>query len=139
MLTAVPTFRARPAATIRLILSCRERSRHEARHDRIQGRHNMGANLNVTYQEMSDAAKRLRDGQQQIESQLESLKKLVDSLVNGGYVTDSSSKAFETSYTEFNEGARKTIQGLDGMGQYLDKAAQTFQQADQDLASALKG
>jgi WXG100 family type VII secretion target len=105
----------------------------------IQERHNMGANLNVTYQEMSDAAKRLRDGQQQIESQLEALKKLVDSLVNGGYVTDSSSKAFESSYTEFNEGARKTIRGLEGMGMYLDKAAQTFQQADQDLASALKG
>jgi len=25
------------------------------------------------------------------------------------------------------------------MGMYLDKAAQTFQQADQDLAAALKG
>jgi WXG100 family type VII secretion target len=106
---------------------------------KFRKRHSMGANLNVTYQEMSDAAKRLRDGQQQIESQLEALKKLVDSLVNGGYVTDSSSKAFESSYTEFNEGARKTIQGLEGMGMYLDKAAQTFQQADQDLASALKG
>ena len=99
----------------------------------------MGANLNVTYQEMSDAAKRLRDGQSQIESQLEALKKLVDSLVSGGYVTDSSSKAFDTSYSEFNDGARKTIEGLDGMGQYLDKAAQTFQQADEQLASALKG
>jgi WXG100 family type VII secretion target len=99
----------------------------------------MGANLNVTYQEMSDAATRLRDGQQQIESQLEALKRLVDSLVNGGYVTDSSSKAFDTSYTEFNEGARRTIQGLDGMGRYLDRAAQTFQAADEQLASALKG
>ncbi len=99
----------------------------------------MGANLSVTYHEMSAAATRLRDGQQQIESQLQGLKKLVDSLVNGGYVTDSSSKAFETSYSEFNDGAGKTIEGLDGMGRYLDKAAQTFQQADQDLASALHG
>jgi WXG100 family type VII secretion target len=99
----------------------------------------MGANLNVTYHEMSDAATRLRDGQQQIESQLQSLKRLVDSLVNGGYVTDSSSKAFDTSYTEFNDGARRTIEGLDGMGRYLDKAAQTFAQADQDLAVALQG
>jgi WXG100 family type VII secretion target len=99
----------------------------------------MGANLNVTYHEMSDAATRLRDGQQQIESQLQALKKLVDSLVNGGYVTDSSSKAFDASYSEFNEGARRTIQGLDGMGHYLDRAAQTFQQADEQLASALRG
>jgi WXG100 family type VII secretion target len=99
----------------------------------------MGANLNVTYHDMSDAATRLRDGQQQIESQLQALKNLIDSLVNGGYVTDSSSRAFDTSYTEFNEGARRTIQGLDGMGSYLDRAAQTFQEADERLASALKG
>jgi WXG100 family type VII secretion target len=96
----------------------------------------MGANLNVTYHEMSDAATRLRDGQQQIEERLQAL---VDSLVNGGYVTDSSSKAFDASYSEFNEGARRTIAGLEGMGHYLDRAAQTFQQADQDLASALRG
>jgi len=99
----------------------------------------MGANLNVTYYEMSDAATRLRDGQQQIDAQLQALKSLVDSLVSGGYVTDSSSKAFDASYSEFNEGARRTIAGLEGMGMYLDRAAQTFQQADQDLAAALKG
>jgi WXG100 family type VII secretion target len=99
----------------------------------------MGANLSVTYHEMSAAAARLRDGQQQIETQLEGLKRLVDSLVNGGYVTDSSSKAFDASYSEFNDGARRTIEGLDGMGHYLDQAAQTFQQADQQLASALQG
>jgi WXG100 family type VII secretion target len=115
------------------------RSRRATSVDRPKEGTTMGANLNVTYHEMSDAATRLRDGQQQIESQLEALKKLVDSLVNGGYVTDSSSKAFDTSYTEFNDGARKTIQGLDGMGRYLDRAAQTFQAADEQLASALKG
>jgi WXG100 family type VII secretion target len=99
----------------------------------------MGANLSVTYHEMSDAATRLRDGQQQIEERLQALKALVDSLVSGGYVTDTSSKAFDASYSEFNDGARHTIAGLDGMGHYLDRAAQTFQQADQDLASALRG
>jgi WXG100 family type VII secretion target len=99
----------------------------------------MGANLTVTYHEMSDAARRLRDGQQQIEAQLQALKSLVDSLVSGGYVTDSSSKAFDGAYSEFNEGARRTIAGLEGMGHYLDRAAQTFQQADQDLAAALHG
>ena len=99
----------------------------------------MGANLNVTYHEMSDAATRLRDGQQQIESQLQALKALVDALVHGGYVTDSSSKAFDASYAEFNDGARRTIEGIDGMGRYLDRAAATFQDADQQLAAALSG
>lgn len=97
----------------------------------------MAQNVSVTYQEMEDAAKRLRDGQTEIEGKLEELKKLVDSLVNGGYVTDASSKAFDTSYGEFNDGTRKTIEGLSGMGEYLTQAAKTFREADEQLAQAL--
>ena len=39
-------------------------------------------------------------------------------------MTDSSSKQFEAAYTEFNTGATKMIQGLTGMGQYLDSRRQ---------------
>lgn len=96
------------------------------------------ANVNVTYEEMRAAGKQLEAGQAEIEGKLEELKKLIDGLVAGGYVTDSSSKAFETSYTEFNTGAKNVIQGLEGMSKYLDSAATTFETADKELASALK-
>ncbi|NLT55713.1 MAG: WXG100 family type VII secretion target [Actinomycetales bacterium] len=95
------------------------------------------ANLNVTYDDMRDAAKNLRNGQGDIEGRLGELKALVDSLVNGGYVTDSSSKAFDTSYTEFNDGMRKTVEGLDGMAQYLEQAAQALSDTDEQLAKSL--
>ncbi|MDQ1577249.1 MAG: hypothetical protein QOH55_2399 [Microbacteriaceae bacterium] len=95
-------------------------------------------NLNVTYQDMRDAANRLTNGEQEINTQLGQLKSLVDSLVSGGYVTDQSSVAFETSYNEFNDGATKTIAGLEGMSSYLNKAADALQQTDTDLANALK-
>jgi WXG100 family type VII secretion target len=97
------------------------------------------ANVNVTYAEMQSAANQLRSGEQQIESDLAKLKKLIDNLVASGYVTDNSSKQFETSYTEFNTGATKMIQGLNGMGQFLDAAAKAFHETDTQLASALKG
>ena len=97
------------------------------------------ANVNVTYAEMQSAANQLRAGESQIEGDLAKLKKLVDNLVAGGYVTDTSSKQFEASYTEFNTGATKMIQGLNGMGQYLDSAAKAFHETDAQLASALKG
>jgi WXG100 family type VII secretion target len=87
---------------------------------------------------MQAAAKQLQSGEAQIESDLGRLKKLVDNLVAGGYVTDSSSKQFEASYTEFNTGATKMIQGLNGMGQYLDAAAKAFGETDTQLAHALK-
>ncbi|MFI1096255.1 WXG100 family type VII secretion target [Streptomyces sp. NPDC020917] len=97
------------------------------------------ANVNVTYQDMRDAAGKLRTGQHEITEKLHALQKFVQDLVNGGYVTDRSSKQFETSYNEFNTGATKTIEGLDGMAKFLESAADAFQQADEQLAKGLGG
>ncbi len=96
------------------------------------------ANVNVTYGEMQAAGDRLKAGREEIEGNLTALQRLVADLVAGGYVTDSSSKAFQSSYDEFTEGAKQTIEGLNGMADYLKKAADTFQDADTQLAGALK-
>jgi WXG100 family type VII secretion target len=95
-------------------------------------------NLNVTYADMQSAANQLKAGEQQIEGDLARLKQLIDNLVASGYVTDSSSRQFDAAYAEFNIGATKMIQGLTGMGQYLDTAARTFQETDAQLAASLK-
>jgi WXG100 family type VII secretion target len=95
------------------------------------------ANVNVTYEEMRAAGKQLQAGKADIESRLSQMKSQVDQLVAGGYVTDVSSKQFQASYEEFNNGARQTIQGLEGMSQYLNTAADTFQQTDQQLSQQL--
>jgi WXG100 family type VII secretion target len=95
-------------------------------------------NLNVTYAEMQSAASQLQAGEQQLEADLARLKRLVDNLVASGYVTDSSSRQFDAAYTEFNSGATKMIQGLNGMGQYLNAAAKAFAETDTQLAAALK-
>jgi WXG100 family type VII secretion target len=94
-------------------------------------------NLKVTYQDMTDAANKLTNGKRDIETKLHELKTLVDHLVNDGYVTDKSSKAFNDAYTEFNDGVTKTIDGLDGMSDYLNKAAQALQDTDDQLAGAI--
>lgn len=96
------------------------------------------ANVNVTYADMQSAANQLRSGEQQIQADLAKLKKLIDNLVASGYVTDTSSKQFDVSYTQFNTGATKMIEGLNGMGQYLDAAAKAFHETDTQLANALK-
>jgi WXG100 family type VII secretion target len=95
------------------------------------------SNLNVTYEEMHGAAAKLKAGRAEIEGQLSKLKSMIDGLVNGGYVTDKSSKAFQSSYEEFNTGVNKTIEGLDGMGEYLTQAAKALSDTDEQLAAAL--
>ncbi|MCA0144343.1 WXG100 family type VII secretion target [Blastococcus sp. LR1] len=95
------------------------------------------ANVNVTYQQMEEAAGRLTNGRTEIDGMLGQLQSLVEQLVADGYVTDSSSQAFRSSYEEFTLGAKKTIEGLDGMASYLNQAAATFRDADAQLSSAL--
>lgn len=95
------------------------------------------ANVNVTYDQMQEAATKLTNGQQEITNQLHQLQNYVNNLVHNGYVTDRSSKAFEQSYSEFNKGAQQTIEGLTGMAKFLQQAADAFRQADESLAHGI--
>lgn len=97
----------------------------------------MAANVNVTYQEMHTAAADLRRGKTDITDDLALLKAKVDDLVRNGYVTDASSKQFDTSYTDFDTGVKKVLEGLEGMATYLDRAATTFEEADTSLSGQL--
>ena len=51
--------------------------------------------VNVTYEQMENAAQRLSAGHEEITSQSTSLKSMVDDLVTSGFTTDVASKAFE--------------------------------------------
>lgn len=97
----------------------------------------MSANLHVSYEQMNSAASRIDMGQGEIEANLENLRKLVQQLVADGFTTTSASGAFDAAYAEFNAGAVKTIQGLNGMSGFLKQAAQTLESTDRDLASRL--
>jgi WXG100 family type VII secretion target len=94
--------------------------------------------MNITYAEMQSAATRLSNGESNIDTELAALKSLVDQLVSEGFVTDSASGAFQAAYGEFNSGASKVIAGLSQMSAYLNKAATTYQDADQSLARAIQ-
>ena len=97
------------------------------------------ANMNVTYGDMTDAANRLTTGKDDITSKLNELQTLVSNLVNGGFVTDSASGAFHTSYEQFTKGTTQAVNGLDGMSQFLTKAANALQNVDSELAKGIGG
>lgn len=97
------------------------------------------ADIHVSYQDLNDAASKLRASQQNIESELQGATSQIQTLVNGGFVTDSASGQFEQSFSEFTTGVKQVIQGLTSMGDYLQKAGETLAQVDSDLAKTLKG
>lgn len=95
------------------------------------------ANLNVTYEQMNSAATRLRAGQADLEAKLTELRSLVNDLVSNGFTTTSASGAFNSSYEQFTTGAQRTVQGIEGMATFLNKAAEALKSTDEQLASAI--
>lgn len=97
------------------------------------------ANMNVTYADMTQAAGRLNAGKDDIVQKLNELQSLVNNLVNSGFVTDTASGAFHESYQKFTTGTTQAVSGLDGMSQFLNRAADTLQNVDSQLAQGISG
>ena len=97
------------------------------------------ANVNVTYDDLRSQAGQLRNGQSSIMDTLSNLSTQVNNLVASGFVTDAASGAFQQSYEDFSTGAKQAIEGLEGMASFLEQAAQTLQDVDQQLASGIGG
>jgi WXG100 family type VII secretion target len=97
------------------------------------------ANLNVTYGDLKTAAGQLTTGKGALEDKLNELQRLVGDLVSSGFVTDAASGAFHDSYTQFTTGATQAVSGIQGLSDYLNKAADALQNTDQELANAIKG
>jgi len=95
------------------------------------------ANMNVTYDEMTQAAGRLTTGKDEITQKLNDLKNYIGQLVSSGFVTDSASVRFNETYTQFTTASTQTIGALEGLAQYLRQAADALQKTDQQLAAGL--
>ncbi len=97
------------------------------------------ANVNVTYDEMNSAAGRLRTGQQTLTDTLNDLKRQVDELVSGGFVTDQASGAFQTTYEQFTTASTQAVSAIDGLAGFLESAATSLAEVDSSLAKAIQG
>jgi WXG100 family type VII secretion target len=97
------------------------------------------ANLNVTYDDLREAAQRLLAGKDDLNQKLVELSNLVDTLTSNGFQAQQSSAAYRDSFDQFRTGTTQAVDGLDGLSKFLVSAADALQQTDEGLASAIKG
>jgi uncharacterized protein YukE len=97
------------------------------------------ANLNVTYDDLREAAQRLTAGQDDLNNKLVELSNLVSNLTANGFQAEQSSAAYRDSFEQFTTGTRSAVDGLEGLSKFLISAADALQQTDEGLASAIKG
>lgn len=96
------------------------------------------SNVKVTYQQMNDAAVRLRNGKEEINNACASMLAQINNLISDGFVTDKASPEFHNTYIEFDKLFRQTVESLTGVSQYLDTAAATYRDVDDQLSAALR-
>lgn len=95
------------------------------------------ADMNITYDEMSNSATRMRNNKTDIDDKLTECKNIVDSLTGSGFVTQQASGRFDEVHTEFVNSANQAMDTLDQLSQWLDKAVDAMRQMDSDLAGSL--
>ena len=95
------------------------------------------ANVNVTYDELEQAANYLNSGKDDLTGKLSDLQSYISNLISSGFVTDAASVRFGETYQEFTAGATQAVSALEGLGQFLRSAAQTLRETDQGLAANL--
>lgn len=92
------------------------------------------ANVNVTYQELEDAARYLLAGENDLKSKFAELKSRIDSLTSSGFVTDHASAQYSETYTAFTTNMNNAVSALDTLSNYLLQASQAMQSTDQQLS-----
>ncbi len=97
------------------------------------------ANINVTYDQMTDAAGRLSTGKEEITQKLVDLNTMITQLVSNGYVTEQSSVAFNDTFEKYVQNTKGAIAALEDLSMFLKKAAEALRQTDTSLANTLRG
>lgn len=96
------------------------------------------ASINVTYDQMTQAATDLSNGKDRIVDDLTRLRTMIDGLVANGFVTERASGTFQATYEKFTKGATTTVESLTELANFLRNAANALRETDEALNRAIQ-
>ena len=95
------------------------------------------SDLHITYDEMADAATRMRSNKEDIDLKLQQCRDIVQTLINSGFRTKVASDRFDQVHLEFDHGAKQVMDNLPLLCDWLDKAVDALRGMDDELAHSL--
>ncbi|HYR63718.1 MAG TPA: WXG100 family type VII secretion target [Actinomycetota bacterium] len=94
--------------------------------------------IKVTSEQLQSVSSQLASGSQEVSQQLDTMRARVQGLVDADW-NGAASDSFHELYIKWNGGAMQVKEALDGISQMLAKAAQTYQQTEDQLAQQMRG
>jgi early secretory antigenic target protein ESAT-6 len=92
--------------------------------------------LKVTSEELLTLAQSLKSGGDQVQTQLDSMRRQVEPIATEWEGAASSS--FQQLWSEWQSGARQVQQALDGISALLTNAGHTYQSAEDSVKSSMQ-
>jgi len=93
------------------------------------------ADINVDYDSLVRSAERLKTGRGQLDQKLQQLKGQIDNLITSNFKTTAASGKLGDAQSRFTEAAKRSIEALDGMSEYLRGVKQSHETLDNEAAS----
>jgi type VII secretion effector (TIGR04197 family) len=93
--------------------------------------------FNVDTEQLDDASNWLKQHMQQLISEMQTAKSKIDALIADGYSTPAAQQKFEPYFDEYKNSVDKTLQGMEGISQYLQQVGTAFSDTDTHTASSL--
>ena len=92
--------------------------------------------IKVTSEDLANASAQLNTGAQEIDTQLNSMRGLVQELVASDW-QGAASSSFDTLYQEWNTSAANLRQALDGISKLLANAASSYASTEQQIQQSM--
>jgi WXG100 family type VII secretion target len=92
--------------------------------------------LKVTSEELLSLSQSLKTGSDQVQSQLDAMRRQVEPVATDWEGAGSAS--FQSLWSEWQSGARQVQEALTGISALLSKAGQTYQSADDSVKSSMQ-
>jgi WXG100 family type VII secretion target len=92
------------------------------------------ADINVDYDQLLRSAERLKTGRGSLNDKLTQLKGQIDSLITTNFKTVQASGKLGDAQSRFTEAAKRSIEALDAMGEYLRGVKESHESMDNEAA-----
>ena len=96
------------------------------------------SNISVNYDSIDGAAAQLDTGRENLTQQIDALNRIIEDLVSNGFVTSAASGAYQETFSQYANGAKQTISGLEGLANFLRKTSETMRATDEGIANSLR-
>ncbi|MBM0277246.1 WXG100 family type VII secretion target [Micromonospora tarensis] len=95
------------------------------------------ATYHIVSEDIQESASWLQQNMQTLLDGMTQAKSKIDTLIQGGYNTPAAQQQFQPYFDEYKSSVDQTLEGMEGISQYLTQVGDAFAETDSQTGSSL--